>query len=95
MIDVIAIRQAILSTPIETSNFGSTPNTKSLYLPTSHTKALKLDSYLVVGSRGVGKSFWMAALNSTELRSLIGITIKELDHTDVWIGFSEKPNIIQ
>lgn len=95
MTDVTNIRQAILSTPLETSNFGHAPNEENLYLPASHTKALRLDSYLVVGSRGVGKSFWTAALSSNELRSLIGTTIKELDHTDVWIGFSEKSKIDQ
>jgi len=61
------IRQAILAAPLETANFGETPNAANLYIPTSHTKALRLESHLVVGGRGVGKSFWTAALLSNRL----------------------------
>ncbi len=92
-VDVTAIRQAILAAPLEIANFGEAPDAATLYIPSSHTKALRLESSLVVGGRGVGKSFWTAALSSTELRSLVGSAVKELDGAKVGVGFSGTPNI--
>ncbi len=88
MVDVKAIRRAILEAPLETSNFGETPQPGTLYIPPAHAKALRLESNLIVGARGVGKSFWTAALASQDLRALLGSTIRELDQAEVRIGFS-------
>ena len=87
------IRQAIQRASLETANFGETPDASTLYIPSSHTKALRLESSLVVGGRGVGKSFWTAALQSAELRTRVGAVVKELERTDVRIGFSGEPKI--
>jgi len=94
-VNVKDIRQAILAAQMETANFGETPNAANLYIPTSHTKALRLESHLVIGGRGVGKSFWTAALQSPDLRRLIGAVVKDLERADVHTGFSGKPNIDQ
>ncbi len=88
MSKVDGLRNAILSAPLETSNFGEQPQPGTLYVPLSHMKALRLDSYLVVGGRGVGKSFWTAALSSSALRSTIDTYVPELDGIDIAIGFS-------
>lgn len=93
MTDVMHLREAIQAAPLETANFGETPDVATLYIPSSHTKALRLESSLVVGGRGVGKSFWTAALHSFELRHLVGTVAQELEQTDVRIGFSGAPNI--
>lgn len=90
MADVTALRRAILEAPLETSNFGEAPQPGTLYVPPAHVKALRLESSLIVGARGVGKSFWTAAMVSQELRSLLGSTIRELDRAQVRIGFSVK-----
>ncbi|MFD2233475.1 hypothetical protein [Phaeospirillum tilakii] len=88
MTDVQALRNAILAAPLETSNFGEAPEPGTLYLPLSHLKALRLDAHVVVGGRGVGKSFWTAALQSGPLRAAIGTAVPELDDLDIRIGFA-------
>lgn len=82
------LREAILAAPLETSNFGETPKPGTLYLPPSHLKALKLDAHIVVGGRGVGKSFWTAALQSESLRDQLGMVSSELQGIEVSVGFS-------
>tara|TARA_R110000868_G_scaffold357146_1_gene618544 strand:+ start:2241 stop:3644 length:1404 start_codon:yes stop_codon:yes gene_type:complete len=89
MTEAQQLRQAILSAALETSNHGEKPSIGTLYIPLSHQKALRLDTSVVVGGRGVGKSFWTAALRDPELRATIGAVLPELD-IDLFIGHSEK-----
>jgi hypothetical protein len=91
--DPRALRRAILAAPLETSNFGDMPMPGTLYVPPAHVKALRLESSLVIGARGVGKSFWTAALGSPELRRQLGASVPDLDRVDVRIGFSLKGDI--
>lgn len=88
MTEVQQLREAILAAPLETSNFGETPQPGTLYLPPSHLKALRLDAHIVVGGRGVGKSFWTAALQSEPLRNQLGTAASELQDIEVFAGFS-------
>lgn len=87
------MRLAILAAPLEITNSGEIPRLGTLYVPPAHTKALRLESSLVIGSRGVGKSFWAAALGSPELRQLLGASVPDLDRAEVHIGFSEQGQI--
>lgn len=87
------LREAILEAPLETSNFGDTPKAETLYLPPSHLKALRLDAHVVVGARGVGKSFWTSALQSESLRDLLGTAASELQGVDVRVGFGNKEDM--
>lgn len=82
------LREGILAAPLESSSFGETPQPGTLYLPPSHLKALRLDAHIVVGGRGVGKSFWTAALQSEPLRSQLGTISSELQDIEVFAGFS-------
>jgi len=93
MSDVRAMREAILAAPLETSNFGEEPQPGTLYIPLSHLKALRLDAHVVVGGRGVGKSFWTAALQSDALRSLLGSSSPELAGVEVRVGFASTERI--
>ncbi len=94
MNDVNGIREAIIAAiPYETSSYGQSPDPGGLYMPRAHAKALKLDSNLVVGSRGVGKSFWTAALDTQKLRAMLGVSVRELENTLVRVGFAVKENI--
>jgi hypothetical protein len=88
-----ALRAAILAAPLETSSFGETPEPELLYVPPSHLKALRLDAHLVVGGRGVGKSFWTAALQLDSLRLLLGSGASELTGVAVRLGFANTENI--
>lgn len=88
------IREAIVEAlPLTTSNYGEVPNLRNVYIPPAHSKALRLECNLVIGARGVGKSFWTAALSDSTLRASLTSEVKELEQTDVYIGFGSKPNI--
>lgn len=88
------IREAIVEAlPITSSNYGEVPNQRNVYIPPAHSKALRLECNLVIGARGVGKSFWTAALSDSTLRASLTSEVKELERTDVYIGFGSKPNI--
>ena len=88
------IRQAIVEAlPITNSNYGEVPNQRDVYIPPAHAKALRLECNLVIGARGVGKSFWAAALSDAVLRASLTSEVKELVRTDVFIGFGVHPKI--
>jgi hypothetical protein len=90
MNDITALRQAIMSSlRPETSYFGTSPDVKHLYVPPAHVKALRLECHLVIGSRGVGKSVWAAALSNKALRQALGSAIPELEKIEAHTGFAE------
>lgn len=93
MIDPGKVRQAIIQAlPEDSSYSGSAPPIEHLYIPPAHLKALRLESQLVIGTRGVGKSVWTSALADTALRQHLGAEIPELEKTDIQIGFKELPD---
>ncbi|NOT17164.1 MAG: hypothetical protein HOP20_03730 [Sulfuriferula sp.] len=94
MSDVKKIREAMISVlPTSSSNFGESIEARFMYLPSAHIKALRLDCNLVVGARGVGKSFWTSALADADLRKKLKQDLPELENTEVHIGFSVKEEI--
>ncbi len=94
MSDLHSLRQALIEAiPSDTSYSGRPPPLKYLYVPPAHLKALRPDCQLVVGTRGVGKSVWTAALGNVELRSVLGSSILQLDQTEIRIGFAEQSKI--
>ena len=93
MSDAQALRAAILATPLETSNSGEEPLPGSFYIPKSHLKALNLDANVVVGGRGVGKSFWTSVLQMDALRPLLASKIPQLKEIEVRAGFASNEAI--
>lgn len=65
----------------------------ALFFPSTHGDALDPDRALVVGNRGMGKSFWASALRNPEHRSVIATRFpaaKRLrGNIDVHFGFAE------
>jgi hypothetical protein len=89
-----SIRQAIIDTlPHDSSGHGAVSEGRYVYAPPSHLKALRLDCSLVIGTRGVGKTFWSAALTSEKVRTLLGPSLSDLSRLDVATGYSERPAI--
>ena len=87
------IRKAIVDAlPSDTSLSGAFPRLEWVYLPVSHVKALGLETSLVIGTRGVGKSFWWAALQSAQIRESLSQYLPELPRFDVSAGYGEKAN---
>lgn len=65
-ISVERIRQAILDAlPLDVAQHTDEIAPSRLYLPLAHVKALRLESNLVIGDRGVGKSVWSQALQQS------------------------------
>lgn len=65
------------------------PPLTRVYVPLGHQRALSLDSTLVIGMRGAGKSLWTAVLQSDKHRSFVAAlaSVKALDRTLVRVGF--------
>ncbi|NHK99327.1 hypothetical protein [Rubrivivax benzoatilyticus] len=93
MIDPNSVREAIIEAPFELDNKGETPHPGTLYIPLAHRKALAREATLVVGARGVGKSFWTSALSNDALRNQIGASVQDLVNTDVRVGFAVNSNL--
>lgn len=90
--DMARVRAAVQhAIPFTTANYGNLPKPSEVYVPPSHLKALRLDCNLVIGARGVGKSFWASALSSTAVRDLLGKSLRELDTARVSTGFGMQP----
>lgn len=86
------LREGIIAAlPEETSQHGETPKAGEIYLPAPHVKALHPNNTLIQGMRGSGKSFWFLALQSSELRALIGAQIGLDATTLVTVGFGQVP----
>lgn len=70
---------------------AETPDVREIYAPPSHADALDPNRALVVGNRGVGKSFWASVLAGTETRAAAAKAYPalHLDKLDVHLGFHE------
>ncbi len=69
--DGAALRQGILSINPDVSHRATEPPTPTeIYAPPHHIAALNPDNTLVVGIRGVGKSFWAGALGDATARQV-------------------------
>ena len=87
------LRDAIIAAlPNDTSLHGRPPEPRHVYVPPSHIKALRLESALVIGGRGVGKSFWGAALRDASIRKMLGEAVPNLPDIKVYSGYGEKPD---
>lgn len=90
----VPLREALSELPNVSAQEGLTPpSPNKLYIPDSHTKALSLDTTIVIGMRGAGKSVWTAALFDNEARKrLVGEGAPAiLAKTHVRLGFSNDP----
>ena len=87
----VAIRKAIaefrLASRVEPN---ATILPEQAFLPAGHRGVLDLRRQLVVGERGMGKSFWTHALDNKDIRDkLAGVyRFPELKSTEVRIGFN-------
>jgi len=73
---------------------GHPPALDDIYFPESHAEVLDPDVSLVIGNRGMGKTFWSLALADQALRPEIakrylGTRPLHLDDLDVSFGFSD------
>jgi hypothetical protein len=90
-IDFAAIRQGLRALPrAENVAPGDLVKPTEIVVVSDHRSALDPERALVVGNRGMGKSFWTHALADPTARAAIASTLRlpELATTDVRIGFN-------
>lgn len=92
MIDQEPIRSALRRlNPSVAHRAADKPNVSEIYSPPRHADALDPNRALVVGGRGVGKSFWAAVLADAESRAAAARAYPSLNLAalDVVLGFHE------
>src|SRR5271165_874589 len=72
-------------------NAANTPDLRTIFTPQSHEGALDPVREIVVGDRGVGKSFWSSVLKDDAARTAIAPIYPRLKlmQLTVSLGFSE------
>jgi len=77
--------------PAAAHKAADSPRREQVYAPVEHGAALKFDRPLIVGNRGVGKSFWASVLASADARDLAAALygLDELRSAHVELGFHE------
>ncbi len=91
-----AISDSLSEIPEVVAHSGNEPPvTRDIFMVPGHEKALNIDTTIVVGDRGSGKSFWCAALNADESRQLIGSQFPRLrlERCSVSWGFSARRGV--
>jgi len=94
--EVKQLRQALRNIPkVQAQENLNHPDLSSIIVPEAHWQALDLDTTIVVGDRGMGKSFWTAVLSNRDCRDFIAdlMESKKLRNTEVCIGFSPEKDI--
>jgi hypothetical protein len=89
--DFLALRKALAELPRADNLSPNQPiNPEDVYTVPEHRAALDPDRALVVGNRGMGKSFWAHALAQEATRENAAkiLSFKELARTTVHIGFN-------
>lgn len=82
------LNDATTSLPIATEYKHPTPG--GIFMPPSHVKALRLQTQLVIGARGVGKTFWAQVLRQDETRKMLELDIPELTNVRVITGYGNE-----
>lgn len=77
-------------TPASSHDATSPPALNQIYAPAGHETALDPDRSLVIGGRGVGKSFWSAVLLNDTARNYVADSYPRLalDRCEVALGFA-------
>lgn len=90
------IREALRSLPrLAAVSSGNRPTMDEIVFPDSHADILDPDVSLVIGNRGMGKTFWSLALADDALRPVIAKRYlasrsMRLEDYDVSLGFADE-----
>ena len=90
--DISVLRQALGELqPGSAHQAQNPPNPAAIFTPLLHANALDAQRSLVVGNRGVGKSFWSSVLTHSETREAIALQYPRLSLKQVRavLGFHE------
>lgn len=84
--------------PVESAEYGAPPPRHQFFVPKTHARALHINIPVVLGDRGMGKSYWWAALQSREHRGLLARAAPDVrirEETLVIPGFGKTPDLTQ
>lgn len=91
-VDFEALRAGLKALPRTANHTPGAPiQLDDIIVVPSHRAALDPDRALVVGNRGVGKSFWSDVLANPTTRQHVAKTFRELAAVEVDIGFNASP----
>lgn len=86
-----ALKEATQEIPT-TTEFEDIPTPATVFTPPSHIRALRLQTSLVTGARGAGKTFWTMALQQKSIRRLLERDVPDLVDVRVSVGYTNKAN---
>ena len=89
--DLIKIRDGLVALqPASAHQANTPPRVDEIYAPSGHEAALDPDRPVVVGGRGVGKSFWAGSLLNSNTRNFVSSQYPrlKLEECDVVLGFA-------
>jgi len=84
--------------PVESAEYGVPPPKHQFFVPKTHARALNINIPVVLGDRGMGKSYWWAALQSREHRGLLARAWPDArirEETLVFAGYGKTPDLTQ
>lgn len=84
-----ALKAATENLPINAES-ADQPTPAGIFTPPSHIRALRPQTLLVIGARGVGKTFWTQALEQETIRKMLEQDVSELADVRVIIGYANK-----
>ena len=93
--DATIIRDAMRALPsLAIASTGQPPLLEEIFFPESHAEVLDPEVSLVIGNRGMGKTFWSLALADKSLRPEIAARFLntrplKFDNFDVVLGFAD------
>lgn len=95
---VESIRNALLALPdLVASHAAQPPSLAEVFCPPGHDDALDPRRSLVIGNRGMGKSFWAGALTRPDIRKRVAANyrasgkLRDLASCTVHVAFPETP----
>ena len=86
-----ALQAATEALPIDAES-DDLPTPAGIFTPPSHIRALRPQTLLVIGARGVGKTFWTQALQQETIRRMLEQDVPELVDVRVSIGYTNRNN---
>lgn len=84
-----ALRAATENLPLAAES-DDQPTPAGIFTPPSHIRALRPQTMLVIGARGVGKTFWTQALQQEAIRKILEQDVPEFADVRVIIGYTNK-----
>jgi hypothetical protein len=90
--DIEVLRNGLKTLPqVAAHKAADTPDLREIFTPVSHEGALDPAREIVVGDRGMGKSFWSSVLKDDAARAAVAVVYPSLKLADltVSLGFSE------